>query len=506
MKMDKLEYSVGIYKQKTRGYSERPPYFPPAIFEEYPFKDSRTDKRNQAYASLRELFILLGLDTGNFGSRNWNPLGSFISPGDTVLLKPNFMHHRKEGGGSSGLITHGSIIRTVADYAYIATKGSGRIIIADGPTEGADFRKIVKIAGLERIRDFYRDNTGFDIEIYDLRQEMVLRKQGRIIKSVKLEGDPLGYTRVDLGKASEFEIPCMDYKCFRGPDSNKDEVAAHHDKTRHEYLISNTLLNADVVINIPKLKTHRRAGVTLSLKNMIGVTGGRTWLPHFSEETNDAKESHVLCARAGNASLKELAVNIIKSVYRFGDRHFRCVVRPLRRMVKPSQYVPREGAWHGNDVIWRTIADLWKIASYADKKGVIMKEKQRRTFVIIDGIIGGENNGPSDPDPKQSGVLIGGFNGFCVDIAAARIMGFDPLKIPKFRKISGASLSMFCQCDLSKINCRSNEKEWDKDLGDINGSCLDFEPHAGWKNFIEADENKQLYTETLSQCKVVTRR
>ena len=44
-------------------------------------------------------------------------------------------------------------------------------------------------------------------------------------------------------------------------------------------------------------------------------------------------------------------------------------------------------------------------------------------------MIGGENNGPLAPDPVAAGVLLAGENLLAVDLVAARLMGFDPLKI-----------------------------------------------------------------------------
>ena len=41
--------------------------------------------------------------------------------------------------------------------------------------------------------------------------------------------------------------------------------------TVQEYCISEACLEADVIINLPKPKTHRKAGFTGALKNMIGV-------------------------------------------------------------------------------------------------------------------------------------------------------------------------------------------------------------------------------------------
>ena len=204
--------AIGIYKQNKIFYSERPPYFPPAMFQEYPFSDSRVDKKNETYASLRELLKLLGLDLQNFCKKSWNPLGTFIMPGQTVLLKPNLVRDSKIwSSDASGLITHGSLIRAVADYTYIALKGKGRIIIADGPMDDADMDKIIGITGLKKIKDFYKDTAGFDLEIYDLRKEHVIRRNGEIVNMIPLKGDPAGYTSIDLGAISEFRSDALDY-------------------------------------------------------------------------------------------------------------------------------------------------------------------------------------------------------------------------------------------------------------------------------------------------------
>lgn len=47
--------------------------------------------------------------------------------------------------------------------------------------------------------------------------------------------------------------------------------------TLNELWLPNTLLTADVVISMPKIKTHHWAGVTLSLKNVFGVVPGSVY-------------------------------------------------------------------------------------------------------------------------------------------------------------------------------------------------------------------------------------
>lgn len=476
-----MGYKIAVYRQKKTDYSKKAPYSPPFIFKEYPFRESRAvDKGNDIYASLRELFKLMELDSDNFDTADWNPFGSFILPGQKVLIKPNFMRHFSgRSGGTKALITHGSLIRAVIDYVYIALKGKGSIVIADGPMDDGDFEKIIKLSGLDKVREFYRKNADFELEIYDLRQEKIIRENDHIVKRITLKGDPSGYTKIDLGAKSEFKKSDVDYKSLNGPDFKPEILNLHHNNDKSEYLISNTLLESDVILNLPKMKTHKRAGVTLALKNMVGITGDRDWLPHCKIHGCDNVPGDI---KGAYFRLKKAAIGLLK-------KYLGGIIRPLldniRQFVGVTDSCIRRGDWYGNDVIWKTIIDLAHIVSYADKKGILRDGKQRKMFVIIDGIIAGEGNGPVNPRPKQCGVLIAGFNDFLVDMVTSRLMGFDPMKIPKFKKISEKSLNKLCDSDFESIRCVSNVSDWDKPLKAIKGKCLAFKPHYGWKNNIE---------------------
>ena len=72
---------------------------------------------------------------------------------------------------------------------------------------------------------------------------------------------------------------------YYGADYDTDEVNAHHHDDTHEYVVSRSALECDVFINLPKLKTHKKTGVTLSLKNMVGINGDKNYLPHFTQGT-----------------------------------------------------------------------------------------------------------------------------------------------------------------------------------------------------------------------------
>ncbi|MFA4992167.1 MAG: DUF362 domain-containing protein [Candidatus Omnitrophota bacterium] len=460
---------IAVYKQGILSYPKNKPYFPRVIYPEYPFDDPRTDKTNAVYGSLREALRLLGLDQENFNTKSWNPFSSFISPGQTVLIKPNFVRHFNDLGGVECLITHGSVIRAAVDYAYIALRGRGRIVIADGPMDEGDFDKIADMAGVNEIRDFYKAARGFNLEIYDLRRERVIKKDNRIIERIKLRGDPLGYTAVNLRDNSEFKRGGLDYKTFKGSECIDEVMFSHHNKERDEYLIANTFLKADAVISIPKMKTHRKAGVTLSLKNMVGVTGDRNWLPHFSGSFS------------GNGGQ---AANPPRIPMCRAAKMLKC---RLRYLVGRTDSDVRAGDWHGNDIMWRTIVDLARIGAYVDAGGVERRERQRGYFVIVDGIIGGECDGPVSPLPKPCGVLVAGRNEFCADLVSARLMGFDPARIPKLRNIMAERPNRMFDAGMSDIICVSNVKKWDRALSDFRGRCLGFKPYFGWKGHIEAD-------------------
>ncbi len=61
-------------------------------------------------------------------------------------------------------------------------------------------------------------------------------------------------------------------------DLNLDDVAAvalrTHASSLKEIFFPKTVLNADFVVSMPKLKTHHWVGATLSLKNMFGIVPG----------------------------------------------------------------------------------------------------------------------------------------------------------------------------------------------------------------------------------------
>jgi len=122
------------------------------------------------------------------------------------------------------------------------------------------------------------------LEILDLRREVWRTERGVIVERRKLPEDPRGYTLVDLASAV-FSTARRVSSTARITTQNSPPPIIP--RAKHEYLLSRSVMDADVIINLPKLKTHKKVGLTVSLKNLVGINGDKNYLPHFCIGTPD---------------------------------------------------------------------------------------------------------------------------------------------------------------------------------------------------------------------------
>lgn len=364
-----------------------------------------------------------------------HPLAAVVRPGDTVLLKPNLVLDRVSDARAA--LTNGAVVRAVCDDALEALGGEGRVIIADVPLQSADFDRVIMLNGLGDVMARYR-RLGAPVELLDLRQERLRIVNGMYRGLQMLPGDPLGYTVVNLGDASELEPLGADRDRFAVGDYDRESTTGYHmSSDRNEYLIPNTVLCADVLINLPKLKTHKKSGITCALKNLIGTCGHKSYLPHYRE----GRPHHGGDEFAVNHPLKELqrdTIDRLKTTNATLYKTVRAVGRVIMRLAMGRE--PRvlrnvmAGSWYGNDTLWRTILDLNKIAMYADKRGELRETPQRRYLCIVDGIFSGEGDGPLQPRVRHDGILLAGQNAVLVDLVACFLMGIDPESVRQVRR------------------------------------------------------------------------
>jgi len=136
--------------------------------------------------------------------------------GKRVLLKPNLVESHS---GVSHINTHPMVIRAAAE-AFLQL-GAAEVMVAEGAGHSRDSLLLLEESGLADV--LYEDKIPF----IDLNNSPVMKVK-------------------NLGKRSKLG----------------------------DLILPEKFLRADVVVSLPKMKTHHWAGVTLSMKNMFGIMPG----------------------------------------------------------------------------------------------------------------------------------------------------------------------------------------------------------------------------------------
>jgi uncharacterized protein (DUF362 family) len=157
-----------------------------------------------------------------------------VRPGDQVLIKPNLVSDIPNG---TGFTTDFRVVEAIAGMALDC--GAKRILFAEGSSTNLG------------VKSYHRDIT-----------EKCFAKGGYGDLAKKM-----GARLVDLNEAGEKD----------GGREMVRKVELQHGLKWKSYWISKIFLDADCVISAPVLKNHRYAGVTLSLKNYIGVAPGEIY-------------------------------------------------------------------------------------------------------------------------------------------------------------------------------------------------------------------------------------
>ena len=469
-------------------YPTASPFHPPELYPEYPHPDERTDPDNQVYRMVRDSFRLLGMDKVRFGRPDWNPLGGLIAPEQRVLIKPNFVLHFNAGKGPlEAVITHPSVIRAVCDYVIIALGRGGELVLGDAPQMNCDFAALCRISGMDRLVDYLRAacaRRGISLKLVDFRQEQTRYKYG-----IVWERKPLHHerpVRVSLGGESFMEA--IDGKLLYGADYARRETVRAHQGHRHEYVIARPVLSSDVVISIPKLKVHRKVGTTLNLKNMVGINADKNHLAHYRIGSPDKGGDECSDPGWGDRTERTFSDILLGRDWRFGKYPF-VAWKAFRKLLghfanDSARPAFTYGNWHGNDTAWRMVLDLHRVLLFADAQGRLQERPVRRYFSVVDGVIGGDGEGPLHPDATPSGVVLAGFNALAVDWVATRLMGFDPARIPLYANALEQMREWVSDFTVGRIHVLSNIAQWEHIL-QSQDVVFSFRPPAGWRGKVE---------------------
>jgi uncharacterized protein (DUF362 family) len=107
-----------------------------------------------------------------------------------------------------------------------------------------------------------------------------------------------------------------------------------------------------------------------------------------------------------------------------------------------------------------------------------------RYLAVVDGIIGGEGNGPMAPDAKPCGVVLAGTHPAAVDCVAATLMGFDWQKIRLLKHSFSMRELSFVSFSPGDIEVVSSSQPWAGRMETMN-ETFQFRPHFGWVGAIE---------------------
>jgi uncharacterized protein (DUF362 family) len=399
------------------------------------------------------------------------PLADIVPAGGSVLLKPNWVLHKNlSGAGMDCMVTHLEFI--LAALSEVLAARPGRVIIADAPIQSARFDMLTPPTWRQRIAELAGSTP---VEVLDFR-DTVVTMRGRDIRPQTHLRDPDRFVKFDLGGHSLLEPISEPAGRFRCTNYDPDDLTRVQRSGVHQYLLCKEPFEVDVILNLPKLKAHAKAGVTAALKNLVGVNGDKNFLPHHrvggSALGGDCYE--------GRKPFKRLAEYLLDAANRrIGKRSF----LPLTYAALCSKSLhggDLEGKWVGNDTTWRMVLDLNRVVLYGRLDGTLADERQRRVYSLTDGIVAGEHNGPLAPQPQPLGAVTFAGSSAHADAAHLALMHFDRQRVALVREAFAAMRYPVAQGnpEETEVRCKGDAYLLDETAARFG---RDFRPPDGWR-------------------------
>lgn len=210
----------------------------------------------------------------------WLALDRDTSPGNLrqivkkeswVILKPNIVtcnapsmnDFPAEGVLHYGLITDLRVIKAIAEY-LVEKVGPKRISIAEGgvwPTVGEKGRQ-GQVYTVDGWNCTYEEFGGLSYR--GIAAELNGKQKTTNVDIINLEEDQGVYVKIpdphNTGIVSYQDVS----------PGNKDGTSKDKWSKRQGFTVSKSVIDCDVLISVPVMKTHSSAGVTLCLKNLMG--------------------------------------------------------------------------------------------------------------------------------------------------------------------------------------------------------------------------------------------
>ena len=380
--------------------------------------------------ALRTVLLEAGLDAAHAGTPAWNPFADLLQPGGTVVVKPNWVTHANGGAHDDWecLVTHPSIVEAICRYVLKAAPR--RLTIGDAPVQGCDFVRLLDRTGTgAALARLPAGDTVVGVRDFRL---VSLDEDGGYATHASATRTPADYVCFDLAADSLLEPITNGERPFRVTMYDPKALDDTHGPGRHRYLVAREIVEADLVVNVPKLKTHKKAGLTGALKNLVGINGHKAYLPHHRKGGGaDGGDAY-----PGRSSWKAWAEETYDTANRLQGGAlktalFRSAAALERASVAIAGATPGvEGSWHGNDTVWRMSLDLQRLLLYGRLDGTLDDRPQRALLNITDAVIAGQGEGPLAPDPCPLGIVTLGANPAAAEWVHAELMHLDPARLP----------------------------------------------------------------------------
>jgi uncharacterized protein (DUF362 family) len=433
-----------------------------------------TENKNRTTADLAKVYDNKSLLKEKISSVVKNILDSESIGGRKILLKPNWVMHNERIDDEICLRTNDSFLLAALEIILVNKPGS--VIIGDAPIQGCHWDNMLKKPFLEAI-EALSVKYSVPVTIMDFRRVTFDPIQNNPNK----ERNPLSnYIIFDTGKESYLEPISSTKNNFRVTDYDPDRLAESHTLGQHKYCITKEFFDADLIISMPKIKTHQKAGLTGALKNLVGINGDKDYLPHhriggvgFGGDCYPGKN---ILRRISEWTMDHANRHQGKKAYFF----LKWTALIIWKLSIPKRIHKLDAGWHGNDTVWRMVMDLNTIAIYGNKDGTISKKPQRELYTLCDGIVGGQGDGPLHPLPLPLGVICFSNNNSMTDICMATLMGFDIQKISLLRTASQNVKQQ--KIDLTLNGVKIN-------LADLCNLSIPTTPPTGWIDYLSKNEN-----------------
>jgi uncharacterized protein (DUF362 family) len=284
-------------------------------------------------------------------------LKTLVHPGGTVLIKPNWV---EPSYWYNGKITHPTLVWQMAAMAAAALGPSGHVLVAEGTAEASDWGPIVRYTGSDHTVAGQRAN-GLPVRLVDLDAARNRRLS------------------VYLGRLSRFASSGAVYF-----DAHSGRMGRMGDGRVGRYLIARPVIDADLVIDFAKAKIHCSAGVTLGLKNFLGIVPANDG-PYGDNASKDVPHSSAAERAEGHVLV-------------------------------------------ANRTLGYSMADLAAVTTYVARDGSVQRKAQRNVLYVVDGIVSGGNY-QHNPTPKLTGWVAASRDPVALDHVGTRCLGFDVGKV-----------------------------------------------------------------------------